>query len=62
MGKINAVDGVTEPQEESRLHGHLRVYSTNVTPTLLARIIPNQELREDAIDWIDDVNTTNLME
>lgn len=33
-----------------------------MTPTLLARIIPNQELREAAVDWIDDANTTFLIE
>ena len=61
IGKINAIDGIIEPQKESRLHGHFRFYSTDVTPHLLKKMIAAKEMQEIASAWMNSVSTACLM-
>lgn len=56
------VDSIIEPQLEDRLCSNIRTYLTNIKPTLLAKIIANDELRQFSVDWIDNVNINHLIE
>ena len=46
FSKTSAFIGVIEPQSDGRLHYHLNIYSSNMTPFIIENVICNDELRK----------------
>ena len=60
LGKVGGFIGVTEPQNDGRLHLHLLQYSSTMSPNLLTQIIPSEVLRRKANNWLDRTCCTCL--
>ena len=61
FGRVSAVNGVIEPQKEGRLHFHLELYSSVLTPRLLSHLaIANNELGTHIASYLNSIVCTNV--
>ncbi|OWZ05539.1 hypothetical protein PHMEG_00022357 [Phytophthora megakarya] len=60
-GRVAAFNAVIEPQLNGRLHAHVTVYGSGITPELLTRVACCAELIPDARQWIDNVCCCSIM-
>jgi len=61
FGRVSAVNGVIEPQKEGRLHFHLELYSSVLTPVLLSYLATAKgELMTQIASYLDSIVCTTV--